>query len=95
MGWGIAYLGYIELEIEAMGVKIPDCGFLVVKEPQGSHSSVPGLLGMNILNACRELVYAQFDTTLGIKLDSDWREVFQQMHRVQLVEKSSMGRIAG
>lgn len=77
-----------------MGLKIPDCGFLVVKGPQSSQLSVPGIIGMNIISRCRQLVCAEFDTTLEGKLDSDWRTAFQNLQRCT-PEKKRMARIAG
>ena len=57
-GLDIPYLGYLELEVETMGMTIPDCGFLVVKDPHSSQLSVPGIIGMNIISQCRQLVQA-------------------------------------
>uniref|UniRef100_A0A3B1KGI5 ribonuclease H n=1 Tax=Astyanax mexicanus TaxID=7994 RepID=A0A3B1KGI5_ASTMX len=93
-GFDIPYLGYLELEMDTMGIKIPDCGFLVVKNPESSQSSLPAIIGMNIISRCRQLVQAEFDRTLDAKLDSDWRTVFQQMHKCD-VDKTKMARIAG
>lgn len=67
-GLDIPYMGYVELDVEAMGLTIPEQGFLIVKD--SAHSfSVPGLIGMNIINKCRELVHTEFDTTLQGRLD--------------------------
>ncbi|XP_049332151.1 uncharacterized protein LOC125799454 [Astyanax mexicanus] len=93
-GLDIPYLGYLELEMDTMGIKIPDCGFLVVENPESSQSSLPAIIGMNIISRCRQLVQAEFVTTLDAKLDSDWRTVFQQMHTCD-VDKTKMARIAG
>lgn len=51
-GLDIPYLGYLELDVETMGMVLPDCGFLIVKDPPNS-STVPGLIGMNIISRCR------------------------------------------
>lgn len=51
-----------------MGVTLPECGFLVVKDGRNS-SAVPALIGMNIISRCRQLVHAEFDTTLGGELE--------------------------
>ncbi|KAL1007184.1 hypothetical protein UPYG_G00083180 [Umbra pygmaea] len=93
-GLDIPYLGYLELDVETMGMTLPECGFLVVKEPPGT-TSQPGLIGMNIISRCRQLVHAEFDTTLGGVLQSDWREVFQQMQRASSVKKATIARVAG
>ncbi|KAL1249465.1 hypothetical protein QQF64_020470 [Cirrhinus molitorella] len=63
-GLDIPYLGYIELDVEVMGMTLPECGFLIVKETP-SPSSVAVLIGMNIISKCRQIVHAEFDTTLG------------------------------
>lgn len=83
-GLDIPYLGYLELEVVAMGLKLPNCGFLVVKDSFDDEQSVPCIVGMNIISQCRELVYAEFDTTLGGKLDSDWRDFFRKYRSVVL-----------
>lgn len=80
-GLDIPYLGYLELPVEAMDVT-------------QSPSAVPALIGMNILGQCRQLVYAEFDTTLGGELKSDWREVFQQMQSASCSEKRIAGKEA-
>lgn len=47
-----------------MGISLSESGFLVVKDAQNS-SSLPALIGMNIIGRCRPLVHAEFDSTLG------------------------------
>lgn len=71
------HLGYLELQVETMGLKIPDYGFLVVRDPPGSETSVPGIVDMDIISQFWQLVHAEFETTLEGKLDSDWRSAFQ------------------
>lgn len=93
-GLEIPYLGYLELEVETMGIKIPDCGFLVVKEPKSSQMTEPCIIGMNIISRCRQLVQSEFHTTLGGPLDKEWRTVFQQMQRCT-VDKKAIARVAG
>ncbi|KAL6485918.1 hypothetical protein MHYP_G00053100 [Metynnis hypsauchen] len=93
-GLEIPYLGYLELEVKAMGLRMPDCGFLVVKDPRDTEQLVPCIIGMNIINQCRQLVYAEFDTILGGKLDSDWRSVFQKMQKCE-VDRKEVARVAG
>lgn len=75
-GIEILYLVYLELEVEAMGLRIPDCGFLVVRDPSSAKTSVPSIVAMNIISQCHQLVHAEFETTLGGKLVSDWRGAF-------------------
>lgn len=55
-GLAIPYIGYLELDVELCGKVMPHCGILVVKDPPGIASSVPGILGMNVIRRCyREL----------------------------------------
>ncbi|KAL1278989.1 hypothetical protein QQF64_025662 [Cirrhinus molitorella] len=93
-GLDIPYLGYIELDVEVMGMTLPECGFLIVKETP-SPSSVAVLNGMNIISKCQQIVHTEFDTTLGGKLDSNWRVAFQQAQSVKLVERVSFARVTG
>ncbi len=93
-GLDIPYLGYLELTVETMGITLPECGFLIVRDTQSS-SAEPALVGMNIIGRCRQLVHAEFDTTLGGELQSDWREVFQQMQSASRLERRIVARVAG
>ncbi len=93
-GLDIPYLGYMELDVEVMGMTLPECGFLIVKETP-SPSSMAVLIGMNIISKCRQIVHAEFDTTLGGRLDSNWRVAFQQAQSVELVERVAFARVAG
>lgn len=93
-GLDIPYLGYLELPVETMGITLSECGFLVFRDTQSS-SAVPALIGMNIIGRCRQLVHAEFDTTLGRELQSDWREAFQQVQSASRLEKRFVGRVAG
>lgn len=68
----LPYLGYVELDIQVMGLTIPECGFLIVKDgdvPEAD-STPPGIIGMNIAQRCRQLVISEFDNTLGGHFDS-------------------------
>ncbi len=64
-GLDIPYLGYLELKVETMGIVLPECGFLVVRDTL-NYPLVPALIGMNIISRCGQLVHAEFDTTLGL-----------------------------
>ena len=51
-GLEIPYLGYLELDVEVDGVKVPRCGVLVLKDTPATakqRREVPGLLGTNVL----------------------------------------------
>ncbi|KAL6467298.1 hypothetical protein MHYP_G00251020 [Metynnis hypsauchen] len=93
-GLDIPYLGYLELDVETMDMTIPECAFLVVKDTENA-SVVPGLIGMNIISCCRQLVHAKFETKLGEQLPSDWREAFQWAQSANRAHKSVFVRVAG
>ncbi len=93
----LPYLGYVELDIQVMGVTIPGCGFLIVrdqKDEEPDHSP-PCILGMNIAQRCKQLILAEFDSALAGALDSDWRDAFSMVHGEALTGANSTVRIAG
>ena len=58
-GLAIPYVGYLELDVEALGVMIPRRGILVVKSPASQEARqrkkiIPGLIGMNIIAQLHE-----------------------------------------
>lgn len=92
----LPYLGYVELDIQVMGLTIPECGFLIVRNggPAESDPTPPGIIGMNITQRCREFALTEFDTTLGGKLDSVWREAFSHVQEIELVKTMSSARVS-
>uniref|UniRef100_A0A3P9I2U1 Gypsy retrotransposon integrase-like protein 1 n=1 Tax=Oryzias latipes TaxID=8090 RepID=A0A3P9I2U1_ORYLA len=95
----LPYLGYVELDIQVMGITIPECGFLIISDdsqPDKNEldSSPSGIIGMNIAKRCKELILTEFDAALGGELDSDWRETFQCMNEAKVEKKSCIARIA-
>jgi len=51
-GLEIPYMGYLELEIEVNGVKVPNCRVLVLKDTPATsqqRKDIPRLLGTNVL----------------------------------------------
>lgn len=93
-GLDLPYMGYVKLDVEALGLVIPEQGFLIVKD--STHSScVPGLIGMNVVKKCRELIHTEFDTTLQGKLDSDWRAASHNLHTLNVTSRLSFARVAG
>ncbi len=91
-GLEIPYQGYVELEVETMGLKIPNCGFLVLKDDGSATEQC--IIGMNVIRRCRQLVTSEFDTVLGGTLDSGWRAAFQKIQSCT-VERKTMARVAG
>lgn len=93
-GLDIPYMGYVELDVEAIGLAIPERGFLIVKD-SAQTSAVPVLIGMNVVKKCRELVCAEFDTTLQGKLELQWREAFHRLQTAKVADRLSIARVAG
>lgn len=93
----LPYLGYVELDIQVMGVTIPGCGFLIVRDQNGGEAdnSPPGIIGMNIAQRCKQLILAEFDNALGGTLDPDWRVAFTKVHEAALIGPTSTVRVAG
>lgn len=59
-GLTIPYIGYLELDVELCGKRMPRCGVLVVKDPPGGLSvQVPGVLGMNVIRRCYRDLFEQ------------------------------------
>ncbi len=96
-GLPLPYLGYVELDIQVMGLTIPGCGFLVVRDQNdGETDSVPtGILGMNIAQRCKQLILAEFDHALEGTLDADWRAVLNSVQEAAPVGANSVVRLAG
>lgn len=64
-GLSIPYLGYIELSVELCDKFLPQCGVLVVKDPPGAGpSTVPGVLGMNVIRKCYHELFGQHGEAL-------------------------------
>jgi hypothetical protein len=58
----IPYIGYVETDIfvPSINKKIKDRGILIVKDAPGSQrNDIPGLIGMNVISQCAELLQKQ------------------------------------
>lgn len=93
----LPYLGYVELDIQVMGLTIPGCGFLVIRDPDdgATDSAPPAILGMNIAQRCKQLILSEFDNSLEGTLDADWRAAFNKVQEAIPVEATSMVRTVG
>ncbi|KAK3560440.1 hypothetical protein QTP86_008445 [Hemibagrus guttatus] len=93
----LPYLGYVELDIQVMGLTIPECGFLIVRDADAAEPdpTPPGIIGMNITQRCREFALTEFDTTLGGKLDSVWREASSHVQDIELKKTTSTAKVSG
>ncbi len=96
-GLPLPYLGYVELDIQVMGLTIPGCGFLVIRDQNDGEtdSAPPGILGMNVAQRCKQLILAAFDHALEGTLDADWRAVLNRVQEAAPVGANSMVRVAG
>ncbi|KAL7870950.1 hypothetical protein SRHO_G00084470 [Serrasalmus rhombeus] len=56
-GLDIPYIGYLELDVMLCGKVMSRCGILVVKDPPGASTVVPGVLGMNIISRCYQELF--------------------------------------
>ena len=68
-GLDIPYIGYIELEVVVLGQCISGRGVLVVKDPPNAavkerKAVTPGILGMNILGECYQVLFEQHGSRL-------------------------------
>lgn len=93
-GLEIPYQGYVELEVQTMGLSIPNCGFLVLKPSANATIAEPCIIGMNVIGRCQQQATSQFDTVLGGTLESGWRNAFQQLQTCR-VERTAVARVAG
>ncbi|KAF7643945.1 hypothetical protein LDENG_00230610 [Lucifuga dentata] len=62
-GLAIPYIGYVELDVVVLGRKIPSRGWLIVRDSPGQKSSVPGILGMNVVWQCYFELFSQYGPT--------------------------------
>lgn len=93
-GLGIPYQGYVELDVETMGLKLTNCVFLVLKPSASSVVTAQCIIVMNVIHRCQRLVNAEFDSTLGGSVDSGWRTAFQQI-QVCSIERKATAQVAG
>ncbi|XP_034081973.1 uncharacterized protein LOC117552526 [Gymnodraco acuticeps] len=63
-GLAIPYIGYLELDVELCGKVMSRCGILIVKDPPGAVSPVPGILGMNVIRRCYRELFGAFGSSL-------------------------------
>lgn len=63
-GLEIPYISYLELDVKLCGKVMPCCGILVVKDPPGAVTSVPGILGMNVIRRCYRELFGAFGPSL-------------------------------
>lgn len=94
-GLEIPYVGYLELDVEALGVMIPRRGILVVKSPASQEArqrkkKIPGLLGMNIIAQLHE----PFKNGKA-EISSGWSEVLKITSSAQSISVRGFAKVAG
>ena len=94
-GLEIPYVGYLELDVEALGVMIPQRGILVVKSPASQEARqrkkiTPGLIGMNII--------AQLHETCKngkTEITPEWSEVLKIASCTKPISVRGFAKVAG
>ncbi|KAK5913556.1 hypothetical protein CgunFtcFv8_008079 [Champsocephalus gunnari] len=93
-GLKIPYVGYLELDIQVLGKKIPSHGVLVLKDTASAvqQHNVPGLLGMNVITECYRELFAQQGDALfsslsaslsAIQAETGWGPALRYCHRLE------------
>ena len=82
-GLQIPYCGYVELDVEIAGRFIPKMGVLIIKDPADAYSqkqkeTVPGLLGMNVIGRCADLLMGDLNVLSPEQFQSC--EAFRSQH---------------
>lgn len=75
-GLEIPYIGYVEADLNICGKVIPKRGILIVKDPRVP--TQPGLIGMNVIKECREVIMTQGKNDRGDPLITAEAKVWQQ-----------------
>ena len=76
----IPFIGYIEMDVVVLGRKVSNRGFLILKDTPESLKSttkttMPGVLGMNVIKSCRDILFSEFGPTYktaGSSIDSSF-----------------------
>lgn len=86
-GLDIPYVGYAEVTVEVLGKVIPKKGVLVVKDTPSlqSKTNTPGVLGMNIISECYDLLFSQYGASLFSlpciqQAPKEWQQALQFCH---------------
>ena len=98
-GLDIPYVGYFEADVECCGKLIEKRGILVVQDPPNASSqrrkaAVPGLLGMNVIGKCQDILKQNFGSCYMEQMTTEWRDVFQAVTHSAL-SVAGLAKIAG
>lgn len=102
-GLAIPYIGYLEVDVLLCGKKMPHCGILVVKDPASIESSIPGILGMNVIRRCYQELFGAhglsfFDLPAVTQSPGSVIEALQHCHQAttqRRVPSSGVVRVRG
>lgn len=101
-GLDIPYIGYVELDVQVLDRVIPKRGILVVRGSQTSTSttSVPGVLGMNIIRECYTELFGHYGPDLfALPQVTQAPDVLQQAlqlcHQTQPERTGCLARVRG
>ena len=94
-GLEIPYVGYLELDVEALGVMIPQRRILVVKSPASQEARqrkkiTPGLIRMNIITQLHESC-----RNTKTEIDPEWSEVLKIVSCTKPVSVRGFAKVAG
>lgn len=95
-GLDIPYIGYVELDVEVLGKVLPKRGILIIKDPQDPsiqprRQDIPGLLGMNVIGACKELLTQDHEVTVV----EGWTQILQERRADNDHQVRGFARVAG
>lgn len=101
-GLNIPYIGYIELSVKLCAKEIPNCGILIVRDPPGE-ASVPGVLGMNVIQKCYRELFMQhgatlFDLSNVSQASTEIKQALQKCHQASLQDsptRSGRAKVRG
>ena len=90
-GLEIPYIGYIEVDLDICGRTIPKRGILIVNDSRAS--AYQGLIGMNVIKDCREIMLSQLEGQITDVTDTAeakvWRQTFSMVdHLLKFADES-------
>ena len=99
-GLDIPYVGYFELDVQALGITVPRRGILVIMDPPDTmvrerKRLVPGVLGMNVVSQLRQLLKDPSGRTHPQDLTSEWAEILQLAAHEEFTSARGFAKVAG
>ena len=85
-GLDVPYVGYFEADVVCASKVVPRTGILVIRDPEDSvgkqrKAAVPGLLGMNVIGRCREVLRDDFGKAYLNHIEGVWKRIFDETAR--------------